>query len=109
MRLLRCWNHLAQHLAIATSKPLSNIRIIIIRIIVVIIIIIVLIIIIIIVEFALNLHSPPHLSFNHRPKFAVVVVKKRINTRLFAPDQRGQPSNPLPGTVVDDQVTKPDW
>lgn len=50
-----------------------------------------------------------YLYFFFRPKFAVVVVKKRINTRLFSPDQRGQPSNPLPGTIVDCEVTKPEW
>jgi aubergine-like protein len=42
------------------------------------------------------------------PKFAMVVVKKRINTRLFS-HSRGQYINPLPGTVVDTEVTKPEW
>ena len=43
-----------------------------------------------------------------RPKFGCIVVKKRINTRFFA-DFRGQLVNPTPGTVVDSEVTKPNW
>ena len=43
-----------------------------------------------------------------RPKFAVVVVKKRINTRVFH-EFRGQLQNPPPGTVVDSEVTRPEW
>ncbi|XP_041456323.1 piwi-like protein 1 [Lytechinus variegatus] len=39
-------------------------------------------------------------------KLGVVVVKKRINNRFFA-DLKGGLSNPPPGTVVDDVVTKP--
>ncbi|XP_030846820.1 seawi isoform X1 [Strongylocentrotus purpuratus] len=39
-------------------------------------------------------------------KLAVVVVKKRINNRFFA-NLRGGLSNPPPGTVIDDVVTKP--
>lgn len=42
------------------------------------------------------------------PKFAVVVVKKRINTRIFHED-RGELKNPPPGTVVDTDVTQPKW
>ena len=43
-----------------------------------------------------------------RPKFTVIVVKKRISTRLFAARGRDL-SNPPPGTVVDTKVTKPEW
>ena len=43
-----------------------------------------------------------------RPKFSVVVVTKRIITRIFL-NQRGQISNPPPGTVVDTEITKPQW
>ncbi|XP_061189699.1 piwi-like protein 1 isoform X2 [Saccostrea echinata] len=45
---------------------------------------------------------------DYNPKVAVVVVKKRINTRFFA---KSGPSltNPPPGTIVDTQVTKPIW
>lgn len=52
-------------------------------------------------------------SIVHSPRFAIVVVKKRINTRLFGMvrDQSGreQLTNPLPGTVADTEVTKPEW
>lgn len=38
----------------------------------------------------------------------VVVVKKRINSRFFA-KVGPQLSNPPPGTVIDTEVTKPEW
>lgn len=41
-------------------------------------------------------------------KIAVVVVKKRINSRFFAKNS-GQYVNPIPGTVIDTEVTKPEW
>lgn len=44
----------------------------------------------------------------YRPKFTVIVVKKRINTRIFH-NVQGELKNPPPGTVVDDEVTKPEW
>ena len=37
-----------------------------------------------------------------------MVVKKRINTRIFQED-RGELKNPPPGTVVDTEVTQPKW
>lgn len=37
------------------------------------------------------------------PKFAYIIVSKRINTRLF----KGN-ANPIPGTVVDDVITLPE-
>ena len=40
------------------------------------------------------------------PNLIVVIVKKRINTRLFVRDRRGV-DNPPPGTIVDTQITKP--
>ena len=43
-----------------------------------------------------------------RPKFSVVVVKKRIITRIFRSDQ-GRMENPPPGTIVDSMITKPEW
>lgn len=46
-----------------------------------------------------------HVSF--RPKFAVVVVKKRISARIFA--KQGGLVNPPPGTIVDNTITKPEW
>nr|BAJ07610.1 piwi [Ephydatia fluviatilis] len=47
-------------------------------------------------------------SGGYIPKFSVVVVTKRIITRIFL-NQRGQISNPPPGTVVDTEITKPQW
>ena len=43
-----------------------------------------------------------------RPKVAVVVVKKRINSRFFAND-RGGLGNPMSGTIVDTEATRPEW
>jgi len=48
------------------------------------------------------------ISGGYAPKMAFVVVKKRISTRLFAASGSGL-SNPPPGTVVDDTVTRPEW
>ncbi len=38
----------------------------------------------------------------------MVVVKKRINARFFA-RVGNNVTNPMPGTVVDNEVTKPEW
>lgn len=46
-------------------------------------------------------------AFN--PGITYIVVKKRIGTRLFLPDNRGNLSNPQPGTIVDCAITKPSW
>nr|BCS90542.1 piwi protein [Cladonema pacificum] len=48
-------------------------------------------------------------SNSYDPKFGLVIVKKRISTRLFQVAGNGQYSNPLPGTVVDTTVTRPEW
>ncbi|XP_059156591.1 piwi-like protein 1 isoform X2 [Physella acuta] len=45
---------------------------------------------------------------NSRPGFAFVVVKKRLNTRLFKLEGDCQ-TNPPPGTIVDQFITKPNW
>ena len=45
---------------------------------------------------------------NYNPKFAFIVVTKRINTRFFY-NNRGQFFNPPPGTVVDKEVTRKGW
>ena len=50
----------------------------------------------------------PQPSLSLRPKFSVIVVTKRIITRIFL-NQRGQINNPPPGTVVDTESTKPQW
>uniref|UniRef100_A0A3Q3VLJ3 Piwi-like protein 1 n=1 Tax=Mola mola TaxID=94237 RepID=A0A3Q3VLJ3_MOLML len=42
------------------------------------------------------------------PKLSVVVVKKRISSRFFALIG-GKVSNPPPGTIVDTEVTRPEW
>ena len=46
---------------------------------------------------------------NYQPKLAVVVVQKRISTRIFS---RGGPkglSNPPSGTTVDHTITRRGW
>ncbi|MCL4132546.1 UNVERIFIED_CONTAM: hypothetical protein GTU68_019042, partial [Idotea baltica] len=42
------------------------------------------------------------------PKLVFVIVSKRINTRLFTCDAQGRMSNPIPGTVVDNEITQPE-
>eukprot|EP00794_Sanderia_malayensis_P014355 gene14355-15851_t len=43
----------------------------------------------------------------YNPKFAWIVVKKRINAKFF---REGRDlANPIPGTVIDTEVTKPEW
>lgn len=44
----------------------------------------------------------------YRPKLSVVVVKKRISARFFARID-GKIANPPPGTVIDTEVTRPEW
>jgi aubergine-like protein len=50
---------------------------------------------------------------DYQPMLSVIIVKKRMNTRIFRVDNRNrnQPryDNPPPGTVVDDIITKPMW
>ncbi|KAG2470727.1 PIWL1 protein, partial [Polypterus senegalus] len=48
------------------------------------------------------------LGEDYNPKLSVVVVKKRIGARFFAKID-GKLSNPPPGTVVDNEVTRPEW
>ncbi|CAH1233753.1 PIWIL1 [Branchiostoma lanceolatum] len=49
-----------------------------------------------------------NLSAGYNPKVAWIVVNKRINAKFFAEGQGGL-QNPMPGTVVDTEVTKPQW
>ena len=42
---------------------------------------------------------------SYQPTLTVVIVQKRINTRLFAKSSSGL-ENPLPGTIVDSYITK---
>lgn len=44
-----------------------------------------------------------------RPKFSVVIVKKRISARLFHKADDGSLGNPPPGTVVDTDITRKKW
>lgn len=56
-----------------------------------------------------EIHSPGlAFPFGHSPKLSVVVVKKRIATRFFA-NIGGKTTNPVPGTVIDTEVTRPEW
>lgn len=48
-------------------------------------------------------------SPDYNPTIAVVVVQKRINTRIFAKLNGAELDNPAPGTVVDHTITRPDW
>uniref|UniRef100_A0A8C2PUK7 Piwi-like RNA-mediated gene silencing 1 n=1 Tax=Cyprinus carpio TaxID=7962 RepID=A0A8C2PUK7_CYPCA len=45
---------------------------------------------------------------DYEPKLSVVVVKKRISSRFFARID-GKIANPPPGTVIDTEVTRPEW
>nr|XP_024655509.1 piwi-like protein 1 [Maylandia zebra] len=45
---------------------------------------------------------------DYNPKLSVVVVKKRISSRFFA-HINGKVSNPPPGTIIDAEVTRPEW
>ncbi|XP_073413168.1 piwi-like protein 1 isoform X2 [Dendrobates tinctorius] len=45
---------------------------------------------------------------DYSPKLTVVVVKKRISSRFFA-HVDGRIQNPPPGTIVDVEVTRPEW
>ncbi|XP_067557331.1 piwi-like protein 1 isoform X2 [Pseudorca crassidens] len=44
----------------------------------------------------------------YNPRLTVIVVKKRVNARFFA-QSGGRLQNPLPGTVIDVEVTRPEW
>lgn len=46
---------------------------------------------------------------DYQPKFAVVVVQKRISTRIFSREGPKGLANPPPGTVVDHTITRKGW
>ncbi|XP_072456841.1 piwi-like protein 1 [Notamacropus eugenii] len=50
------------------------------------------------------LNSLPHYSY----KLIIIVVKKRVNARFFV-DKNGHLVNPNAGTVIDGEVTRPEW
>lgn len=47
------------------------------------------------------------IAADYAPKLTVIIVKKRISARLFIKGRN--PSNPPPGTVVDTDITRPQW
>ena len=47
-------------------------------------------------------------SPDYDPKWACIIVKKQINQRFIVKDG-AQSSNPPPGTIIDCDVTKPEW
>ncbi|XP_075262677.1 piwi-like protein 1 [Convolutriloba macropyga] len=57
-------------------------------------------------EIALMKRAFAEISPQYSPHFAVIVVQKRISTRIFSVDNRGGVGNAPPGTVVDHTVTK---
>ncbi|KAM7391642.1 hypothetical protein PAMP_022319 [Pampus punctatissimus] len=48
------------------------------------------------------------MGHDYMPKLSVVVVKKRISSRFFT-HINGKVSNPPPGTIIDLEVTRPEW
>ncbi|XP_015776705.1 PREDICTED: piwi-like protein 1 [Acropora digitifera] len=48
-------------------------------------------------------------SGGYKPKFSVIIVKKRISARLFNKGDGVNLTNPPPGTVVDTDITRKDW
>uniref|UniRef100_A0A3Q2Z002 Piwi-like RNA-mediated gene silencing 1 n=3 Tax=Hippocampus comes TaxID=109280 RepID=A0A3Q2Z002_HIPCM len=59
-------------------------------------------------EVAQIIDSIKSMGQEYMPKLSMVVVKKRINCRLFE-HSSGKILNPPPGTVVDTEVTRPEW
>ncbi|CAL8343202.1 unnamed protein product [Lota lota] len=53
-------------------------------------------------------YEVPQIIESIKPKLTVVVVKKRLSCRFFA-HVDGKVSNPPPGTVIDTDVTRPEW
>ncbi|XP_075032847.1 piwi-like protein 1 [Mixophyes fleayi] len=59
-------------------------------------------------EISQLLHCIKSTGKDYSPKLSVIVVKKRINTRFFA-HFGGRLQNPPPGTIIDVEVTRPEW
>ncbi|KAL2726285.1 piwi-like protein Ago3 isoform X1 [Vespula maculifrons] len=49
-----------------------------------------------------------HIDPDYKPQLSVIVVQKRINTRLFCENQ-GNLINPISGTVIDFSITRPNF
>ncbi|XP_038061502.1 piwi-like protein 1 [Patiria miniata] len=45
----------------------------------------------------------------YKPSLTIVIVQKRINTRIFSVLNGNQLQNPAPGCVVDHTITRPNW
>ena len=41
-------------------------------------------------------------------RIMMILVNKRVNQRLFATDDNGRVSNPIPGTIVDSGIVDKD-
>lgn len=50
----------------------------------------------------------PQIQEGYHPKFAMIVVQKRINQRIMAIVRRDL-ANPSPGTIVDSVITRKQW
>ncbi|CAN9513483.1 unnamed protein product [Ophioblennius macclurei] len=59
-------------------------------------------------EVAQIIDSIKSMGQDYEPRLSVIVVKKRISCRLFAHLEQ-RLTNPLPGTVVDTEVTRKEW
>ncbi|XP_035744235.1 piwi-like protein Ago3 [Vespa mandarinia] len=49
-----------------------------------------------------------HIDPDYKPQLSVIVVQKRINTRLFCENQ-GNLINPASGTIIDFSITRPNF
>ncbi|XP_071808284.1 piwi-like protein 1 [Asterias amurensis] len=45
----------------------------------------------------------------YAPSLTIIIVQKRINTRIFALSNGNNLENPAPGCVVDHTITRPNW
>ncbi|XP_026177345.1 piwi-like protein 1 [Mastacembelus armatus] len=59
-------------------------------------------------EVAQIMDSISSMGHDYMPKLSVVVVKKRISSRFFTLINN-KVNNPPPGTVIDSEVTRPEW
>jgi len=48
-------------------------------------------------------------TVGHKPEYAMIIVDRRSNTKIFHPDGPKSISNPVCGTVLDNCVTRPEW